>query len=134
MKANAAAHPVTESMFHHRPLAEGILAVGALSRPSSPGAPFGIASFSNMNPRVSAPGVSILSTKVGGGMHRLNGTSMAGPHVAGVAALWAQKQMQDNGAIDVEDLRAKVVANAVTAQLPFDRSDIGAGLVQAPQN
>ncbi|MFF8288464.1 S8 family peptidase [Streptomyces sp. NPDC016309] len=34
-----------------------------------------------------APGAAILSARLGGGSVALNGTSMAGPHVAGVAAL-----------------------------------------------
>jgi len=40
-----------------------------------------------LKPDVSAPGVSVRSCIPGGGYTSLNGTSMAGPHVAGLAAL-----------------------------------------------
>ncbi|MFP8961573.1 S8 family peptidase [Streptomyces nanhaiensis] len=48
------------------------------------------ASFSNWGSctELYAPGVSVTSTRMGGGSTALNGTSMASPHAAGVAALY----------------------------------------------
>jgi subtilisin family serine protease len=54
-----------------------------------------LASFSNYGHRtvsVGAPGYQILSTVPGGGYGSISGTSMASPHVAGIAALLLSKE------------------------------------------
>ncbi len=68
-----------------------IISVGAIDKH------FAVPGFSNKLPDVCAPGVNILSAKNGNGkdpssgLTHMDGTSMACPHVAGVAALWWEK-------------------------------------------
>ena len=112
-------------------VAEGIVSVAALGE--SPQG-FAVASFSNVGARVSGPGVDVISARRGGGLVSMSGTSMATPHVAGVAALWAQKLME-SGQLNAQLLADRLVGTAITDGLAagFEVGDVGAGIVQAPQ-
>jgi subtilisin family serine protease len=101
--------------------------VGALGRTDTG---FSVAPFSNVNPMLSAPGVDIVGAKVGGGLVAMNGTSMACPHVAGLAALWWDSQLVQNGQTSADDVKASLRALAESARLRV--ADQGRGLAVAP--
>ncbi len=115
--------------------ADGIVSVGALQTPGEPNNALKVASFSNTGPNVAAPGVNIYSAKTGGGYRNLSGTSMAAPHVAGIAALWAEKLLTlNNNTVNRIELNARLIGQAKKDKLApsFNPLDVGAGLVQAP--
>lgn len=93
-----------------------------------------LANFSNTPPELAAPGVGILSAKAGGGLHWLSGTSVAAPHVAGIAAQWWQAVREATGRATAAQVIAKLLANARADVFApgVDPADRGAGLVMAP--
>lgn len=109
-----------------------VMAVGAVNSQLQ------IADFSpaSINPTggqidIVAPGVDVYSScpvSMGspGGYTRMNGTSMATPHVAGIAALYAEA----NPRITAQQLWNLLIRTA--QRLPLPSTDVGAGLVQAP--
>ncbi|MFI7704208.1 S8 family serine peptidase [Nonomuraea sp. NPDC049480] len=95
--------------------AEAALTVGAVDKQGR------MAIFSSPGPRVSdhaikpevtAPGVSILAARAGGGYRSMSGTSMAAPHVTGAAAILAQRHPEWTGA----QLKAALIGSAAPSQ------------------
>jgi hypothetical protein len=116
--------------------ARGFMSVGALGRPERNGDPYVIAPFSNTGADLIAPGIDITSARRGGKLRAMSGTTMAASHVAGIAALWAEKLSKSRGRVDIRELGARLRGQADVNKLPLGArsGDIGCGLVQAPAN
>jgi subtilisin family serine protease len=76
------------------------------------------ASFSNFGPCVDlwAPGVSVLSTKNGGGTTTLSGTSMASPHAGGTGALYLSSHPGATAATVESALKSASVATGTNSK------------------
>jgi subtilisin family serine protease len=124
---NESMRPGSISPVGHPANCPSILAVGAIDSRMRI-APF---SCGGLNPNggqvdIAAPGVNVSSSWPRPTLRRtISGTSMATPHVAGIAALWAEATSARGRA-----LQALLLQNARRMNLPA--RDVGAGLVQAP--
>jgi subtilisin family serine protease len=120
---NASARPNRIAPVSAPANASSIMAVGAIDRR------IGVAAFScgGRNPGqdvdVVAPGVDVLSCVPGGRYKSLDGTSMATPHVAGIAALLAQSDATLRG----QALWTRLLQSCKS--LPQSPRDVGRGLI-----
>jgi len=113
--------------------AEAVITVGATHR-SEPHT-YGVSYFSSRGPTgdgrrkpdLVAPGEKILSAAPGGGVELQDGTSMAAPHVSGVAALLMARYPELIG----QPRRIKEILMATATDLGRERDFQGAGLVDA---
>ena len=112
--------------------AEEFVSVAAIKPTGDQNRQYSVADFSNAGARVAAPGVDILSAKIGGGLKVSCGTSMATPHVAGVAALWAESLIRRTRRFVAAEVISRMLGCAVLAE-GLDADDVGLGLIQAPK-
>lgn len=106
---------------------EHVISVGAVQAlPQG----FAAAPFSNINPYLCAPGVGIVGASIKGGLVAMSGTSMACPHVAGVAALWRDHQIRATGKSTADMVRESLGGTCKNIGLEF--ADQGRGLACGP--
>lgn len=117
-----------------------VFSVGAVDANADTIPPYNIASFSSrgptdcppfslIKPEVCAPGVDVYSSFPDGNYTRLSGTSMAGPHVAGIVALMREA----NPNAEVREIKSILMRTAIDYGDAGEDNTFGFGFVDAYQ-
>jgi subtilisin family serine protease len=109
--------------------AESVVAVGAIDEA------FRIAGFSNIHPTFVGPGVDVLSAGIEEDLTVMSGTSMACPHIAGLAALYWQLA-RSGGQPATSERVLRMMGNSAEEHFePFKShafADVGSGMPRRP--
>ena len=111
--------------------ARGVISVAAVREN---GSALEIANFSNGRAKVCAPGQDILSAAaLTKGLTLMSGTSMACPHVAGLAALWWQSLVKSGALTNAEKVTQRILSATTTSNMAdLDPEDVENGFAVAP--
>lgn len=94
---------------------------------------YALAPFSNVGAKLGAPGMAVWSARPGGGLTPMDGTSMAGPHVAGAACLWIEQMQAEVETVNASDVIERL-KNSAASLMPGIRPEvIKWGRVLAPR-
>lgn len=120
---NASDRPLSVVCVQNPAACPSIMSVAAVDRDLRV-APFSCKQLDDIGPvDVSGPGVGVYSSFIEGGFEELDGTSMAAPHVSGLAALYLEAEPSLTARQLFDRLRTR-------ARSLGDVTDFGAGLVQ----
>jgi subtilisin family serine protease len=110
--------------------AESVVAVGAIDEKLA------VAPFSNIHPNFVGPGVNVLSAGIHQALTVMSGTSMACPHIAGLAALYWQAARSSGPEATAARVLRMMETSAEDNFGPFEShvlADVGMGMPRAPE-
>lgn len=110
--------------------AESVIAVGAIDETMA------VAPFSNIHPHFVGPGVDVLSAGIRQELTVMSGTSMACPHIAGLAALYWQAARLSGPVASAARVLRMMETSAENNFGPFAShkpADVGLGMPRAPE-